>query len=76
MNESPALKSLLFDLRQHAAFEEFKKAVEAPKLPRFRPSKNDTLETMGAKTVYESGRLAQHEAWLIFLTGSPTSEQE
>lgn len=74
---SPALQSLLLDIRQHPAFEEMKRAVEMPRLPRYRPSKSENMGVMGAKTIFESGRLAQHEAWLIFLTGSAiTSEQE
>lgn len=79
---SPALKSLLFDIRQHAAFQELLAAVEYPRLPQFRPSRADTLETMGAKTVFASGALDQHERWLTVLTGqvpareTETSQQE
>lgn len=79
---SPALKSLLIDIRQHAAFPEFLKAVEAPRLPHYRPLKGETLETMGAKTVFASGEMAQHERWITLLTGqvpareTETSQQE
>jgi hypothetical protein len=76
MTHSPALKSLLFDIRQHAAFEELKKAVDMPHLPRFRPSKADTLETMGARTIFESGRMHQHECWLVFLAGQLPGDTE
>lgn len=83
MNDhSPALQSLLFSIRQHAAFEELKNAVEVPRLPKYVPSKSDTLETMGAKTVFASGAIAQQERWLTFLTGqgpardTQTSQQE
>ena len=68
---SPALRSLLFDIRQHAAFEELKKAVERPSLPRFKASEKLSLDEFGAKAAFESGRLNQHENWLTLLTGTP-----
>lgn len=82
MEHSPALKSLLFDIRQHPAFEEFQRAVEAPRLPQFRQLRGDTLETMGAKTVFASGQMDQHDRWIHLLTGqvpereNETSQQE
>jgi len=72
----------MFDIRQHAAFPELIKAVEAPRLPQFLPSRSETLETMGAKTVFASGQMAQHERWIHLLTGqvpareTETSQQE
>jgi hypothetical protein len=77
MSHSPALISLLFDIRQHAAFQELLRAVEAPSLPRFK--KNTALDMMGAQTVFASGRLDQHEKWLTVLSGEPvnlTNQQE
>ena len=73
---SPVLKSLLFDIRQHPAYPELLKAVECPPLPRFKPSAADSVETMGAKFLFASGQADQHERWLTFLRGQPTSQQE
>lgn len=67
---SPALKSLLFSIRQHAAFEEFKSAVEAPAIKPYRPKDAAQIEHSRAQWIYESGQLAQHERWLVFLTGN------
>lgn len=73
---SPALKSLLSDIRQHPAFPEMLRELQAPKLPRFKPNSPESTETMGAKFLFASGQADQHERWLAFLTGSPTSQQE
>ncbi len=73
---TPALKSLLFEIRQHAAFQELLNVVEPPRLPQYRPLKNDTLETMGAKTVFASGQIDQHERWLTTLTGGQVPARE
>lgn len=66
---SPELKSFLMDLRQHPLFPELLKAVEEPQLPQFRLSEANEVERARAKWIYESGRRAQHEAWLQVLTG-------
>ncbi len=75
MSKSPALKSLLFDIRQHPAFKEFLAAVEPPGMPPYR--KGDTLEALGAATVFASGEAKQHERWIVLLTGQvPERETE
>ena len=66
---SPELKSFLLDLRQHPLFPQLKEAVEYPKFPEYRPSKGETLESIGAKAAYASGQLDQHRQWLLVLTG-------
>jgi hypothetical protein len=77
MMHSPALKDLLFSMRQHAGFADLLKAVEQPQLPHYRPSKADTLEQMGARTVFASGQADQHDRWLFLLTGQvPARETE
>lgn len=73
---SSDLNALLFIIRQHPAFEELKRAVEAPRMPRFRPSRADTLETMGAKSVFASGQIEQQERWLALLTGKVPPQEE
>lgn len=71
---SPALQSLLFDLRQHAAFPELLKAVEFPPLKTYKPSSGDDLQQTGAKFAHYSGRKDQHDNWLAFLTGDTTPQ--
>jgi hypothetical protein len=77
VTHSPALKDLLFNIGQHPAFAELQKAVEPPALPLYRPLKHETLEQMGARTVFASGQVDQHERWLHLLTGQvPARETE
>lgn len=74
---SPALKSFLEDLRQHPLFPELIRAVEAPQLPQFRISEAEQVERARAKWIFESGRKAQHDAWMRVLTGkSEVPDQE
>lgn len=73
---SPALDNLLFTIRQHAAYKDLLEAVPRPALPRFRPGDNQSLETFGAKSVFESGRHSQHDAWLSVLTGTPQNGEK
>jgi hypothetical protein len=74
---TPALQSLLFEIRQHAGFQDLLKAVTPPTPPRYSPHRAETLETMGAKTVFASGEQAQHERWITILTGTvPARETE
>lgn len=70
MAHSPALKSLLFAIRQHAAFEEFMAAVAEPQLPRFRASQADAADAVKARWIFDSGRVTHHEVWVGFLRGS------
>lgn len=79
MNEG--LQDLLFKLRQHPSFPDFLRAVDRPRMPRFKKYSKGTLEDMGAQTVFVSGRLEQDDTWRAFLTGEapqgePTSQQE
>lgn len=73
---SEVLKSLLFVIRQHDGFDELLKSVQAPRLPRYVPTKGETLETFGAKSVFASGEQAQHERWLTLLTGQVPARDE
>lgn len=66
MTES--LKALLFYIRQHAAYQELLRAIEAPKLPRYR--KGLTPESFGAEAIHASGAMHQHERWIALLTGN------
>lgn len=70
MTHSPALASLLFEIRQHPAFPELLNAVERPRAPRFKPNGAETAEQFGAKAIYASGAQAQHDAWIQFLSGN------
>jgi hypothetical protein len=69
-----ALKSLLFQIRQHPAFPELLKSVETPRLPRYRRSKGADVPAMGAEIIYASGALDQHESWIALLTGRTSQE--
>lgn len=73
---TPALQSLLLDIRQHAAFEELKRTVPRPRIHTFRVSEAEKSETAKARWIYESGQLFQHHQWLELLTGEKPSEQE
>lgn len=66
---SPRLQSLLMDLRQHPAFPELVKAVEMPKLPRFKRSQAQAVEAERSNWIFQSGKREQHESWLALLTG-------
>lgn len=71
---SEALDSLLFTIRQHPGFQELLKAVEFPAMPEYK--RGDTLEAMGAKSVFASGQRSQHKNWLVVLTGKPEPSQQ
>jgi hypothetical protein len=69
MSINPMAAALLADLRQAQGFLELLKALETPRLPRFKASQAQEAEKARATWIYESGRLDQHERWLAFLTG-------
>lgn len=78
---TPALKELLFLIRQHVAYQELLAAVELPQPREFKPSQD--AQQQWADFIYRSGRKAQHEAWQSFLTnaapdagGISTSQKE
>ena len=71
---SPALNELLFALRQHSAFQELLKAVEAPPIGDFKPSGD--LHKQTTDYIFRSGARRQHECWLQVLIGDPTSDKE
>lgn len=74
--QSSSLSDLLFHIRQHPAFPELLRAVEKPRLPRFKKSMK-TIEEMGAQTLFVSGQLAQDDTWRTILTGdSPSGEDQ
>lgn len=66
---SDALADLLFRIRQHAAFPELLEAVERPRLRTFNPARDVDLEISRNSWVYTSGRIKQHNDWVLFLTG-------
>ena len=73
MNE--LLKKLLWDIRQNPAFPDLLKAVERPKLPRFKANSGETAEQFGARAIHVSGQQAQHDSWIALLTnGSPQGD--
>ena len=72
---SEALDHLLVIVRQHPAFRELLATVPAPEMPRYRPTKPNGLENLGASTAYASGARDQHERWTALFTGSSQKEQ-
>lgn len=74
--QSESLKSLLLHIRQHPGYPELLKSVEVPRPPEFKPNTPETPEQFGGKAIHVSGARAQHNRWLSFLTGQPTSQQE
>ncbi len=73
---TPVLKELLFTIRQHDGFKELLAYVERPQITTFRISDAEKPETARSRFIYQSGQVAQHEAWLAALVGNPTSQQE
>lgn len=73
---SEVLKSLLLDLRQHPAFPELLAAVEKPRIPQFRKSKAASVEEARADWIFTSGQVAQHNKWLLMLTGQVPQDAE
>ena len=71
---TPELKVFLMDLRQHPLFPEFIKGIETPRLTGYRPSRSETLTSLGANHCYQSGKVNQHKLWINFLTGQDTSD--
>lgn len=81
MSISPALKDLLFTIRQHRAYQELLATVEVPPPREFKPSQD--AQQQWADFIFRSGRRAQHDAWQGFLTtaalddeGTSTSQKE
>jgi hypothetical protein len=74
MKTNPMVAALLADLRQHPNFPDLLKAVEVPRLPRFRISQAAEVEKARAEWIYKSGQRNQHDAWLAFLTGEAQQE--
>ena len=66
---SSTLAHLLETLRQHPGFPELLKEIPEPQLPRFKISQAAEAEKARAQWIYESGRIANHEQWIGFLTG-------
>jgi hypothetical protein len=76
MKLNPIVVALLADLRQHQGFPDLLKAVEAPRLPRFKTSQAQEVEKARAEWIFRSGQLAQHETWLALLTGTQETSSE
>lgn len=69
------LRAFLSDLRQHPLFPQLLAAVEQPRVRPYRPTQASEIERARAQWIYESGQLAQHNAWLAILTGNNPSER-
>lgn len=76
--QSPLVKALLADLREHQHFPLLVAAAQAdrPRLKRFKRSQAQEVEGARAEWIYTSGQADQHDKWLALLTGSETSQQE
>lgn len=72
---SEALKSLLFEIRQHAAFQELLNSPSLQPVPMPRYKKGETLEDLGARTAFASGQHVQHDKLMVLLTGQPASQE-
>lgn len=70
---SPDLKDLLFTIRQHSAFRELLACVEAPQPKAYSPSKAAMTQEQMSDWIYRSGRKAQHDLWMSFLTDNSAS---
>lgn len=69
-----ALRELLFEIRQHAAFKELLGSIEAPQIKAFR--QGEDAGQQHADHVFRSGRRLQDQLWRQFLIGEPPSQQE
>lgn len=67
---TPALKDLLFLMRQHHGFEDLLNAVESPAPKTYSPSKAAGIAEQQAEWIFRSGRRAQQDAWQSFLTNA------
>ena len=73
---SPVLADLLLHIRQHDGFQELLDMVERPQITQFKVSDAERPETARSRFIYQSGQVAQHEAWLTAMIGTSTSQQE
>lgn len=73
---SKQLQDLMFLIRQHPAFPELLKAVEAPEPKTYSPGKAAGIAEQQAEWIFRSGRKQQHELWRTFLTESPSSVED
>ena len=71
---SKTLAELLFKIRQDPAFTELLTFVEVPPLKEFKTSGD--ADAQYADFIFRSGQRRQHDNWLNFLTGEPTSDKE
>ncbi len=65
---TPELKSFILDLRQHPLFQQLLNEIEPPRFPEYK--KAETLEQFGAKAVFASGQMEQHNRWYFTLGGT------
>ena len=73
---TPQLMELLLTIRQHPAFQELLKAVEAPPLKPFAMSAVTKANEQHVEWIFRSGRALQDKQWRDFLTdaGSPQGD--
>ena len=71
---SAGLKDLLERMREHPAFPELLKGVEAPMLKSFKASEDAQKQT--SDWIFQSGRRLQNEIWRQFLTEFDPPQKE
>lgn len=65
---TPALKDLLFLIRQHPGYQDLLNAVGVP-IPR-EYKLSQPADQQWADFIFRSGRRAEHDAWQSFLTSA------
>lgn len=70
---SAALADLLTQMREHPAFGELLRQVEAPNLPPFKEGEDPSKQY--AVFTFRSGARRQDEIWRQFLTSFQPSQQ-
>ena len=67
---SEALKALLFDLRQNAAFPELLELLKPEPIARFVPRKTEDIAVAHSKWTYQSGQHRHYEVAYSLFTGT------
>lgn len=73
---NPLVADLLARIRGHDGFPELLKLVQRPRIQPFRVTDAEKPETARSRFIYQSGQVAQHDAWLNALTGNSTSQHQ
>ena len=67
---NPVLKELLLLIRQHDGYRLLLEGVDKPTIRPFVKSRAANVEQARSEWIFESGQMANHEAWLGFLSGT------